>query len=229
MRKPLLLLTLTLLITSISLLKAENATTNKDGVISSIRGRISLPKYGDFTLSLDQEIRSTTDFGVIKDSRTSLVALYDPTPWFRVGGGYTFMVKEGEDKALLCHRSILFFKQMWKFGYFGVRLRERIESTFENGYLFGDNESDPVNMLRVRFKVNFDNGRNKLVPYIYTELYNHINDDMMLRRVRNQAGVEYKLSKQSKLTGFYQYIQFTNTTSLAPHTIGVLYSYSLLK
>ncbi len=210
---------------------AENMSTDDDGVISSLRGRVVSPKVGKFSFYLDQEIRSITDFGVFKDSRTTLFAIYDPLKWLKISGGYTFLVKEGSDSPSLKHRYILAFEESLALGNMKFTLRERLESTYANGYLFNDSENgDPTNLIRTRLKINYSKGKQRAVPFIYTELYNHINEDMLLSRVRSQAGVDYTLTDKSKLTGFYQYAHYVNVaTSTAPHTFGLLYTYTFGK
>lgn len=210
---------------------AENMSTDKDGVISSLRGRVTSPNVGKFSFYFDQEIRSTTIFGSFKDSRSSLFAVYDPLKWLKVSGGYVFLVKEGDDSPSLKHRYILAFEETLKLCNFKFTLRERLESTYKNGYLFDEEEhGEPTNLFRTRLKISYSNGSQRAVPFIYTELYNHTNDGMTLSRVRSQAGVEYALTSNSKLTAFYQYAHYTNyVTSTAPHTFGVLYAYKLGK
>ncbi|MFI3247608.1 MAG: DUF2490 domain-containing protein [Rikenellaceae bacterium] len=210
---------------------AENLSTDKDGVISSLRGRVVSPKFGQFSLFFDQEIRSTSNFGAFKDSRSSLFAVYDPLAWLKISGGYVFMIKEGDDSPSIRHRYILAFEETLRLSNLKFTLRERLESTCNNGYLFNDEiDSDPTNLLRTRLKISYSNGEQRAVPYIYTELYNHTNRNMMLSRVRSQAGVDYTLTSSSKLTAFYQYAHYTNVaTSTAPHTFGLLYTYTIGK
>lgn len=210
---------------------AENKSTDKDGVISSLRGRVVSPKVGKFSFFFDQEIRSTTTFGAIRDSRTSLFVVYDPMKWLKLSGGYTFLVKEGDDEPSLKHRYILAIEETLGLGNFKFTLRERFESTHKNGYLFDDSiNSDPTNLFRTRLKISYSNGKQKVVPYIYTELYNHTNEDMLLSRVRSQMGVDYSVCKGSKITMFYQYAHYVKvSSSTAPHTIGALYTYTFGK
>ncbi len=210
---------------------AENLSTDKDGVISSLRGRITSPKYGQFSFFLDQEIRSIDNFGSFRDSRTSLFALYDPLKWLKVSGGYTFLVKEGDDSPSLKHRYILAFEETLRWRDLKFALRERLETTNANGSVFNDSvDSNPTNLFRTRLKISYSNGEHRAVPYIYAEIYNHTNEGMMLSRVRSHAGVDYTLTSKSKLTAFYQYSHFIKkATSTAPHTFGLLYGYKLGK
>lgn len=214
-----------------SSLSAQNMSSDKDGIISSLRGRVVSPKFGQFSFFFDQEIRSTTSFGAFNDSRTSLFAVYDPLKWLKVSGGYAFMAKQGDTSPTLRHRFILAFEETLSLGNFKFTMRERLESTFKSGYIFTDGTySDPVNLLRTRLKISYSNGKQRAVPYIYTELYNHTNEQMMLSRIRSQAGVDYKLTSSSKLTAFYQYAHYVNeASSTAPHTFGMLYTYTIGK
>ncbi len=224
--KRILVLTLAIIgITSSAM--AENMSTNKDNVISSLRGRIVSPSVGNFSFFFDQEIRSTDNFGSFKDSRSSVFSVYAPLDWLKLSAGYVFMIKEGSDSPQIKNRFIFAAEGGLDIGRFGFVLRERLESTAPNGYLFAslDDPTKRVNLLRTRLKINYDtNG--KVTPYIYTELYNHTNRDMLLSRVRSQAGVEWAVCSNAKVTAFYQYAHFCNDpTSTAPHTLGVLYTY----
>ncbi len=207
---------------------AENMSTNTDGVISSLRGRVVSPKVGDFSFFFDQEIRSIENFGAFKDSRSSLFAEYTPLKWLKVSAGYAFMIKEGNSSPGIKHRFILAAEGALKVSNFTFVLRERMESTSVNGYLFAsEEEAERCNLARTRLKITSKTST-IATPYIYTELYNQTNESMLLTRVRSQAGVDLKLSDSSKLTTFYQYAHFTNTsTSTAPHTFGVMYTYKI--
>ncbi|MFI3289687.1 MAG: DUF2490 domain-containing protein [Rikenellaceae bacterium] len=210
---------------------AENLSTDKDGVISSLRGRVTSPQYGQFSFFLDQEIRSTNNFGSFRDSRTSVFAVFDPLKWLKVSGGYAFLVKEGDDSPSIKHRYILAFEETLRWRDLKFALRERLETTNVQGCVFNNSvDGDPTNLLRTRLKISYSNGEYRTVPYIYTEIYNHTNEGMILSRIRSQAGVDYTLTSNSKLTAFYQYAHFVNkTTTTAPHTFGLLYAYKFGK
>ncbi|MFR9650765.1 MAG: DUF2490 domain-containing protein [Rikenellaceae bacterium] len=217
-------LSLALCATSFNALASDSSS-----IISSLRGRVISPKVGNFSFFLDQEVRATTSFGSMKDSRTSGFVLYDPLPWLRLSTGYALLVKGGDDISIK-HRAIFSLEESVKFGNFGFTARERLETTFGNGALVeGLYEDSSVNLLRTRLKINYNNGKQRAVPYIYVECYNHTNDAMTLSRVRSHAGVEYKLSPTSKLTGFYQYAHFYNYYSGIGHTFGLLYVYTFKK
>lgn len=207
---------------------AKNESTDLDGVISSIRGRVVSPKVGKFSFFVDQEIRSTSSIEMLKLSRTSLFTVYDPLEWLKVSGGYTFLVKGGDGDPVFFHRYILAAEETLKLCNFKFTLRERLESTTSSGHIFDDSvDATPNNLLRTRLKISFAKGKPLAVPYIYTEIYNHTNMNMMLTRVRSHAGVEFKLSPTSKLSTFYQYTHFVNIpVSTIPHTVGALYVYT---
>lgn len=165
----------------------------------------------------------------MKDSRTSGFALYDALPWLRLSTGYALLVKGGDDISIK-HRAIFSLEETLKLGNFGFTARERLETTFGHGALVdGLYEDSSVNLLRTRLKINYNNGKQRAIPYIYIECYNHTNDGLTLSRVRSHAGVEYKLSSTSKLTGFYQYAHFYNYYSGVGHTFGLLYVYTFKK
>lgn len=203
-------------------------STNSDGVISSLRGRVISPTVGDFSFFFDQEIRSIENFGAFKDSRSSLFAEYAPLKWLKMTGGYALLVKEGSDGADIKHRFIFTAEGALKLCNFTFALRERLESTSVNGYTFtSSDKAKRCNLIRTRLKINYKTST-IATPYIYTELYNQTNESMLLTRVRSQAGVDLKLSDSSKLTTFYQYAHFTKVaTSTAPHTFGVMYTYKI--
>lgn len=207
---------------------AKNTSSDLDGVITSFRGRVVSPKVGDFSFFLDQEIRSTSSIDKLAVSRTSLFSVYAPLSWLKVSGGYVFMVKGGDGDPVLMHRYILAAEETLKLSNFSFTLRERLESTTKNGYLFNDDVANtPNNLLRTRLKISYSNGKQIAVPYIYTELYNHTNEKLLLTRVRTHAGVEFKLSPTSKLSAFYQYTHFMNVpVSTIPHTLGAMYIYT---
>jgi len=133
--------------------------------------------------------------------------------------------------------SLTFDKKL--FGDFRFSLRERWQYTYRPSYTvdvrwsFLDNAYDGKehtysckgkSVLRSRLQVEYDKKGLKLTPYANVEFFNAWS----LQKTRFNVGLDYKLSKQHTIGGFYRYQTVrSDDDDYEPniHMIGVMYKF----
>ncbi len=125
------------------------------------------------------------------------------------------------------------------FGRFKLSLRERYQYTHRTALSVPKYSSEEmtkqkddeeisaksVSVLRSRFQVEYNIRKSGFRPYASAEIYNSIDKDLALKKVRWTLGTEYKINKHNGLDLYYLYQDESDDDEANGHVIGVGYSF----
>jgi opacity protein-like surface antigen len=114
----------------------------------------------------------------------------------------------------LRHRYIAYVVGSYDIGRFSLSLREKFQQTNRVGVVANVNRSNPTNVLRSKFEVDYNIRKSPFTPYASVEVYYALNEPdgvqdpaatKMVSEIRNAIGVEYSIKKNLAIDAGYLY------------------------
>lgn len=119
----------------------------------------------------------------------------------------------------LRHRYIAYLTGSYDLGRFSLSLREKFQQTNRVGVLADQNKSNPTNVLRSKFEVDYNIRKSSLTPYASVEVFYAFNEPdgvqipastKMVTEIRNSIGLEFAINKKLAVDAGYLYCLETN-------------------
>ena len=79
--------------------------------------------------------------------------------------------------------------------------------------------------LRTRLQVSYDIKGCPLEPFAEVEIYNELDNDFALDKVRYTVGTDYKINKKNKLKVYYRYQDCVDIDKVSGHVLGLGYAF----
>jgi hypothetical protein len=146
---------------------------------------------------------------------------------FRLAAGYLYIRRSENPGELLSNRHRLYADILFKhnFNRFNLAYRCRFQSQQTDIYSSDDGYNPEFTL---RHKITFKYDLNLyLSPYVSQEIFIPTNDfiDVLIRRTRSTAGMEYHLNKRNDLELYFLYQRELLNSSISNfYTIGIGYS-----
>ena len=207
-----------------------------------------------WSLGAEAELRTRNNTKTLDRWSLGLSVTFKATPWLKASAGYTLLDNHNPEKISwqddepnvpnkwtpsywgLRHRCNVSLTGSVDLGRFGLSLRERWQYTYrplakEKKYDVDNDEWDDVkskgkHALRSRLQVDYNIPKCKVDPFANVEMFNYQGGE---RKMRYQAGVEWKLSKQHVFQLAYRYQTVNNDDDddgdTNSHLIGLGYKF----
>lgn len=147
-------------------------------------------------LEAEQELRVGAD-SAFDQTHTQVGLGVRVKKWVRVGALYRFIVMDGEERHRLAGEG-----EFVSPGRLQLSARARLQATTRPG-------NDTQLLVRVRGKAEY-RATKRLQPFASIEVHHQVSPNEELREVRLTAGVEWRLTKDLDLAGFYLYQHESN-------------------
>jgi opacity protein-like surface antigen len=114
----------------------------------------------------------------------------------------------------LRHRYIAYLTGSYDIGRFNLSLREKFQQTNRVGITADENKSNPTNVIRSKFEVDYNIKKSSFTPYASCEVFYALNEPdgvqnpaatKMVTELRNAIGVEYSIKKNLAVDAGYLY------------------------
>lgn len=177
-------------------------------------------KYG-LALSLSEEYKMRENFSNTDKFETTLDLSWKALSFLKAGVSYCRIDYNhpANNNNLteyweLRHRYIAYVAASYDLGRFNLSLREKFQQTNRVGVVADMNKSNPTNVLRSKFEVDYNIKKSPFTPYASTELFYAFNEPdgvqvpaatAMVTEIRNTIGLEYALNKRLAIDAGYLY------------------------
>jgi hypothetical protein len=114
----------------------------------------------------------------------------------------------------LRHRYIAYLMGSYDFGRFSLSLKEKFQQTNRVGIVSNANKSNPTNVIRSKFEVDYNIKKSAFTPYASVEIFYSLNEPdgiqdpaatKMVTEIRNNIGLEYALNKKLAIDAGFLY------------------------
>ena len=114
----------------------------------------------------------------------------------------------------LRHRYIAYLMGSYDIGRFSLSLKEKFQQTNRVGVNASANKSNPTNVIRSKFEVDYNIKKSSFTPYASVEVFYTLNEPngvqdpsatKMVTEIRNAIGVEYSIKKNLAVEAGYLY------------------------
>jgi len=114
----------------------------------------------------------------------------------------------------LRHRYIAYLMGSYDIGRFSLSLKEKFQQTNRVGVDASVNKSNPTNVIRSKFEVDYNIKKSSFTPYASVEVFYTLNEPngaqdpaatKMVTEIRNAIGVEYSIRKNLAVEAGYLY------------------------
>lgn len=92
-------------------------------------------------------------------------------------------------------------------------------------YFIDDKNPKYDNKIRSRFDVSYDIRNSKFEPFAEMEMFNDLDRNFAINKIRWTLGTDYKFTKKAKLTLYYRFQDRSDEDEMGGHVIGVGYSF----
>lgn len=178
-----------------------------------------------FSLSLSEEYKMRENFSNTDKFETTIDLSWKPLSFLKGGVGYSRIdynhPSNNNNPAEyweLRHRYIGYLTGSYKLGRFELSLREKFQHTNRVGVVPDADKSNPTNVLRSKFGVDYNIRKSPWKPFVSVEVYYAFNEPdgvqdpaatQMVTEIRNSIGVEYAIKKDLALEVGYLYCSET--------------------
>lgn len=206
----------TLLLPFLFPLFAQNAD---NGLWTSLEVKKKL-KYG-LAVSLQEEYKMRENFSNTDKLETTLDLSWKPLSFLKGGVSYCRIDynhpsnnNNPSEYWELRHRYIAYIMGSYEVGRFSLSLREKFQQTNRVGVIADENKSNPTNVLRSKFEVDYNIRKSPFTPYASVEVFYAFNEPDgiqnppatgMVAEIRSAIGVEYALNKRLTFDAGYLY------------------------
>ncbi len=204
--------------------------------------------FKGFDISAEGDYRLRNDMKDTERWSAGVSASYRFLPFLKAAVGYTYLnVKCPEEYTTKGNRIPEFWSPRHRFtasltgsvqaGRLDFSLRERYQSTHrealsvpkfsgKDGSAKADEEisAKTKSVLRSRLQMEYNIRKCPLAPYVSAELYNSIDRDGKLDKVRYTAGTAIKLNKHNAFDLYYLYQNKQDDDEPSGHVLGVGYT-----
>ncbi len=176
-------------------------------------------KHG-LALSLSEEYKLRENFSNTDKLETTVDLSWKPLSFLKGGISYCRIDYNHPENNTqpeyweLRHRYIAYVMGSYDLGRFSLSLREKFQQTNRVGVNANVNKSNPTNVIRSKFEVDYNIKKSPFTPYASVEVFYALNEPngvqdpaatKMVTEVRNAIGVEYALKKNLTLDAGYLY------------------------
>ncbi len=210
------------------------------GVEAEYRNRDSFSEFDRFTIG------PSVEYKINKWLKASVGGLYmyvnnSPDLKFHNNGSLKSIRPA---KATSRYRAFVALTGDTKVGRFKFSLRERYQYTFRPGYsveqhkytadgYFNETEIDErpdknYQVLRQRLGIDYDIANCPLTPFVTAEMFNGLQDNFRIEKMRYTVGVDWKVAKQHTVTLKYFYQDVNGEEGdgdVNSHLVGVGYKF----
>lgn len=114
----------------------------------------------------------------------------------------------------LRHRYIAYLVGNYDIGRFNLSLKEKFQQTNRVGVPADADKSNPTNVIRSKFEVDYNIKKSHFMPYASVEVFYALNEpdgvqnpaaSKMVTEIRNTIGIEYAIKKNLSIDAGYLY------------------------
>jgi len=176
--------------------------------------------YG-LSLSLAEEYKMRDNFSNTDKFETTIDLSWKPLSFLKGGVAYCRIDynhpannSSPAEYWELRHRYIAYVMGSYDIGRFSLSLREKFQQTNRVGVVATANKSNPTNVLRSKFEVDYNIKKSPFTPFASVEVYYALNEPngvqdpaatKMVTEIRNAIGVEYAIKKNLAIEAGYLY------------------------
>lgn len=217
MKTPIRLLTLFLCILLSPFLLLLSAQNADNGLWTSLEVKKKL-KYG-LAVSLQEEYKMRENFSNTDKLETTVDLSWKPLSYLKGGISYCRIDynhpannNNPSEYWELRHRYIAYVMGSYEIGRFNLSLREKFQQTNRVGVVADKDKSNPTNILRSKFEVDYNIRKSPFTPYASVEVFYAFNEPNgilnppatgMVTEVRSTIGVEYAINKRLAVDAGY--------------------------
>lgn len=204
----------TLLLPLVFPLFAQNAD---NGLWTSFEVKKKL-KYG-LAVSLQEEYKMRENLSNTDKLETTIDLSWKPISFLKGGISYCRIDynhpannNNPSEYWELRHRYIAYVAGSYDLGRFGLSLREKFQQTNRVGVIADANKSNPTNVLRSKFEVDYNIRKSPFTPFASVEVFYAFNEPDgiqnppatgMVSEIRSNIGVGYALNKRLSVDAGY--------------------------
>jgi hypothetical protein len=177
-------------------------------------------KHG-LALNFEEEYKLRENFSNTDKFETTIDLSWKPLSFLKGGIGYCRIdynhpVNNNHltEYWELRHRYIAYLVGSYDIGRFSLSLKEKFQQTNRVGITADKNKSNPTNVLRSKFEVDYNIKKSPFTPYASVEVFYAFNEPdgfqipaatKMVTEIRNAIGLEYSIRKNLALEAGYLY------------------------
>ena len=171
-------------------------------------------KYG-LSLSLSEEYKMKYNFSNTDKLESTIDLSWKPLSFLKGGVAYCRIDKYQQDNTWeLRHRYIAYLMGLYELGRFNFSLKEKFQQTNRVGVEANVNKSNPTNVIRSKFELDYNIKKSPFTPYASVEVFYSLNEPdgvqnptatKMITEIRNAIGVEYSIMKDLAVEAGYLY------------------------
>lgn len=209
-------LSLLLLLSSFSPLFAQETD---NGLWTSVEIKKKLTK--GLAISLEEEYKMRDNFSKTDKFETTIDLSWKPLSFLKGGIAYCRIdynhpINNSNTVEYweLRHRYIAYLMGSYDIGRFSLSLKEKFQQTNRVGVDPSVNKSNPTNVIRSKFEVDYNIKKSPFTPFASVEVYYALNEPdgvqdptatQMVTEIRNAIGVEYAIKKNLVVEAGYLY------------------------
>ena len=173
------------------------------------------------SLSLEEEYKMRDNFSKTDKFETTIDLSWKPLSFLKGGIAYCRIDYNHPSNNSnpteyweLRHRYIAYLMGIYDIGRFSLSLREKFQQTYRVGVNANVNKSNPTNIIRSKFEVDYNIRKSPFKPFASVEVYYALNEPdgiqdpaatKMVTEIRNAIGVEYSIKKNLAIEAGYLY------------------------
>jgi opacity protein-like surface antigen len=172
-------------------------------------------------LSLEEEYKMRENFSNTDKFETTIDLSWKPLSFLKGGIAYCRIDynhpannSSTTEYWELRHRYIAYLMGSYDIGRFSLSLKEKFQLTNRVGVDASANKSNPTNVIRSKFEVDYNIKKSPFTPYASVEVFYTLNEPngvqdpsatKMVTEIRNAIGVEYSIKKNLAVDAGYLY------------------------
>lgn len=195
-----------------------NAQDSDNGLWTTVEVKKKF-KHG-LALSLEEEYKMRENISTTDKFETTLDLSWKPLSFLKGGIAYCridYNHPANNNSAAyweLRHRYIAYVMASYDIGRFSLSLKEKFQTTNRVGVTAGVNKSNPTNVFRTKFELDYNIKKSPFTPYASVEVFYALNEPdgiqnpaatKMVTEIRNAIGVEYSIKKNLAIEAGYLY------------------------
>jgi len=171
-------------------------------------------KYG-LALSLSEEYKMKDNFSSTDKLESTIDLSWKPFSFLKGGVAYCRIDKYQQNNSWeLRNRYIVYLMGTYELGRFNLSLKEKFQQTNRVGVVANVNKSNPTNVIRSKFELDYNMKKSPFTPYASIEVFYSLNEPdgiqnpaatKMVTEIRNAIGVEYSILKNLAVDAGYLY------------------------